>query len=209
MIAHLHVAGARPALVLLHGAGASHRAFEPLLPHLSGPEILAPSLPGREGSAGPPLSSVADMTKKIVKFVRDQGHHQIVVAGHSLGGALAIELTLTEPDLVCGLALVASGARLRVLPSILDGWRTEPAASDWRACDAFDRMDRLGEIDVPTRVIYGTNDPMTPPKYQAYLLQHITGAKGTELAGAGHDVVSERPAEVAAALMSLWSRFAP
>lgn len=203
----VHVAGDRPPLVLLHGAGESHHAWDALVPHLAGPELLVPDLPGRAHS-GPALDSVTDIAKVVAVMVRELGHFQVVVAGHSFGGAVALELALTEPELVCGLAMIASGARLRVMPSILDTLMSEPAKSDWRACNTFDRMSRVDEVAVPTRIIYGKNDVLTPPKYQAYLLEHITGAKGTEL-DASHDILRERPREVAQALMQLWSRFAP
>ena len=205
----LLIAGARPALLLLHGAAASHLALAPLAPLLPGPELIIPSLPGRLGSLGPPLSTVAALAAWAAALVRQLGHHQIVVAGHSLGGAIALELALSEPDLVCGLALIASGARLRVLPEILAATTNEPAASDWRACDTFDRLSSLAAVHVPTRIIHGTNDPLTPPKYQDWLVANITGAKRDAIVGAGHDVVGERPLEVANALGALWSRFAP
>jgi pimeloyl-ACP methyl ester carboxylesterase len=42
-----------------------------------------------------------------------------------MGGAIAITLALDFADLVAGLVLVATGARLRVAPAILDGIRSD------------------------------------------------------------------------------------
>jgi len=41
--------------------------------------------------------------------------------------------------------------------------------NDLRACDKFDIMDRLGDIDIPLLAVSGTEDVMTPPKYSQYL----------------------------------------
>jgi len=46
---------------------------------------------------------------------------QAIVAGHSMGGATAMTLALQHPQRAAGLVLVGTGARLRVLPAILEG----------------------------------------------------------------------------------------
>jgi pimeloyl-ACP methyl ester carboxylesterase len=45
----------------------------------------------------------------------------VVLAGHSLGGAIALALGLQRPEWLEGLVLVGTGCRLRVLPEILEG----------------------------------------------------------------------------------------
>jgi pimeloyl-ACP methyl ester carboxylesterase len=44
-----------------------------------------------------------------------------------MGGAIALCIALARPDLLSGLVLVGTGARLRVSPEILEGLRTSPA----------------------------------------------------------------------------------
>ena len=67
---------------------------------------------------------------------------------------------------------------------------------DFVACDAFDVMTRLGEISVPTFVLCGSQDVMTPAKYSTYLRDHIRGATLHLVEGAGHMVMVERPEAV-------------
>jgi pimeloyl-ACP methyl ester carboxylesterase len=63
------------------------------------------------------------------------------VIGHSLGGAVALELALARPDLVDGLVLVATGARLPVPDHAL-----ERAAADFRAeCERVVRASFVSE----------------------------------------------------------------
>ena len=68
------------------------------------------------------------------------------------------------------------------------------------ACDAFNVMDRLGEIRCPTLAICGTADRLTPPKYSTYLRDNIPGAQLVLVEGAGHMVMLEQPEAVSQAI---------
>ncbi len=85
---------------------------------------------------------------------------------------------------------------------------TEPAVlhGDFTACDLFDIRDRLAEIQVPTLVIGGTDDKMTPLRFSRYLAERISGARLEVLEGAGHMMALEQPAAVAAAVTQFLSR---
>ena len=71
---------------------------------------------------------------------------------------------------------------------------------DYAACDAFDVMDRLGEVCCPTLAIGGTADMLTPPKYSVYLRDHIAGAELVLVDAAGHMVMLEKPEVVTRAI---------
>lgn len=91
--------------------------------------------------------------------------------------------------------------RLReVAPQVLHG--------DFVACDAFDRMADVGQIGVPTLIICGDADRMTPVKYSQYLAQQIRGAQMVVVPGAGHMVMLEQPAGVAQAVAGFLSGLA-
>jgi len=81
---------------------------------------------------------------------------------------------------------------LKTPPQVLHG--------DYAACDAFDVMERLGEVHCPTLVIGGTADRLTPPKYAIYLRDHIPGAELVLVDAAGHMVMLEKPEIVARAI---------
>lgn len=105
-------------LVLLHGAGCNHRSLAPLGEALRAADVILPSLPGRAGSDGPPLATVEAMAAWVDALTRALGVERFFLAGHSLGGATAMELALGS-ERVLGVALVATGARLRVHPATL------------------------------------------------------------------------------------------
>jgi pimeloyl-ACP methyl ester carboxylesterase len=69
----------------------------------------------------------------------------------------------------------------------------ETAIRDFTACDTFDVMARLPEIKAPVLVISGNDDTTTPPKYAAYLSQHIAGAELVTIPDAAHLAPLEQP----------------
>lgn len=71
---------------------------------------------------------------------------------------------------------------------------------DFRACDAFDLMQEIAAIRLPTQVICGEEDRLTPVKYARFLQQQIPGAALTIIPGAGHLVMLEKPVEFNRAL---------
>jgi pimeloyl-ACP methyl ester carboxylesterase len=228
--------GHQPTTVLLHGAGANHHFFDELVRAMGGLDVVVPCLPGRCGSGARALDTVADHATWLRSVLRKLSLKRVVLVGHSLGGAIAIEyaVTGTEPPApeIAGLVLVATGARLRVGKPILDAVaeavgsgmpvdtaqlrylpdthpdviaRLEeleaktPAASvmsDWKAADGFDRMQDLGRVLVPTLVIGGSSDALTPPKYAEYLRDHIPDARLELIDGGGHMMPVERTADV-------------
>ena len=67
----------------------------------------------------------------------------------------------------------------------------EVQLNDLLACDRFDVMDQLGKIYLPTQVLCGSDDVMTPVKYADYLTEHMQNARGTVIPGATHFVQME------------------
>lgn len=71
---------------------------------------------------------------------------------------------------------------------------------DFVACDAFDRRADVARIAVPTLILCGDADRMTPVKYSQYLHEQIAGSQLVLVPGAGHMVMLERPRIVAQAV---------
>jgi pimeloyl-ACP methyl ester carboxylesterase len=73
---------------------------------------------------------------------------------------------------------------------------------DLLACNRFDVMDHLGEVQQNTLVICGADDQMTPVRYAQYLASSIPKARLNIIPDAGHMVMLEQPRSVADCLLS-------
>jgi pimeloyl-ACP methyl ester carboxylesterase len=113
-------------IVFVHGAAGSHLHWGLQVRALG--EItraVALDLPGH-GKSDPPGRNRVDAYRDVVLGLLDAlRFDRAVIVGHSMGGAIAQTLALAQPDRVAGLGLVGTGARLRVLPAILDGLRND------------------------------------------------------------------------------------
>ncbi len=65
--------------------------------------------------------------------------------------------------------------------------------NDFLCCDRFNVMNRLAEVKVPTLVLSGSLDLLTPPKYGQYLADNIEGAQFVVIEGGTHHFFAEKP----------------
>ena len=84
----------------------------------------------------------------------------------------------------------------------------DPASveQDYLACNDFDVMADVGSLAIPTLVMTGSQDRMTPPKYGRFLAENIPGAEYVAIEDAGHMLAQERPDEVAGAIIDFTGR---
>ncbi len=68
--------------------------------------------------------------------------------------------------------------------------------NDLSACDEFDVMERLKEITLPSLVVVGQDDVMTPVRYAEYLGRELQDAEVVVVPNAGHFVTLEQPEAV-------------
>lgn len=64
--------------------------------------------------------------------------------------------------------------------------------NDLGACLQFDVMNEVSKISVPTLIVYGNEDKLTPPKYSTYLNNQIKNSQLSLFEGVGHFPPIER-----------------
>jgi pimeloyl-ACP methyl ester carboxylesterase len=75
------------------------------------------SLPGHP--QGKPCTSVTEYTDWLRGYIRERDYNCVILAGHSLGGAIVMDYGLRYGDDLKALILIGTGARLRVHPDYL------------------------------------------------------------------------------------------
>jgi pimeloyl-ACP methyl ester carboxylesterase len=111
-------------VLLIHRAGGSARGWSAQLEALGGSRhCVAVDLPGHGESEGPAASTITEMANIVVEALEQLGLDQVVLSGHSMGGAVALDVALNHPERVRSLLLVSSGAKLRVAQPILQALR--------------------------------------------------------------------------------------
>lgn len=204
------------------------------------PNSEAVPLPGRSGDK--PCTSIEGYVEWLRDYIHRQRYRDVILVGHSMGGAISQLYGLKYGEEMRALVLIGTGARLRVLPSLLamfekmnkdaaawrrfvDGiyQRVAPEAkqvmvaarmrigaavtlNDLLCCDKFDIMDKVQAIKLPTLLICGSEDEMTPVKYTRYLADKIEGAKEVIIPGGTHFVYLEKPQEVNLAIEEFLAR---
>lgn len=121
-----------PSTVFIHGSGGDHRVWTHQTDCFMASAVL--DLPGHpEGDALEHVGALADA----VAHALDVSGHRGVLVGHSLGAAIAMHIALRRPDLVSGLVLVATGARLPVPEWAWDGLREDFEGECARLMEGF------------------------------------------------------------------------
>lgn len=112
--------GAGPPVVLLHGLSGSSANWVDVVPHLvARHRVLAVDLPGHGGSTPVPSGTGIDgFADAVAATLDERGVSDALVAGHSLGGQVALRVALRRPDLVRGLLLVAAAGITTTAPRV-------------------------------------------------------------------------------------------
>ena len=113
---HYLEAGEGPALVLIHGLGASTFTFQRVVPELARRfRVVALDLKGFGFSDRPDgdytLTAQADLVRQLMDRL---GIEKASVLGHSMGGAVAMRLALAHPERVERLILASSASDLEL-----------------------------------------------------------------------------------------------
>jgi pimeloyl-ACP methyl ester carboxylesterase len=104
-------------LIFLHGSGGCRESWHHQVRFFA--EADAVDLPGHP--EGEPCTSIDAYVEWLRDYIQERDYRNVVLVGHSLGGAIAFLYALRYPEDLEAIISVGSGARLRVHPMYLEG----------------------------------------------------------------------------------------
>ncbi len=212
--------GAGSSLVLLHGYGVSGAIWQRVLPLLAQHyRVIVVDLPGYGRSQFTGTWRLREIAPLLAGWLQQMGLPPAVLIGHSMGGAIAIHLTASAPELVDRLILVnAAGLPLRAqFPTLaarsigsffqpgngslpLQVLRDHLCTSRrllWQSAQEIARSDfrvELAMISVPTLIIWGERDLLLPLTLGHELQTALPHATFVTMPQCGHRPMLTQPA---------------
>ncbi|HXF45401.1 MAG TPA: alpha/beta hydrolase [Burkholderiaceae bacterium] len=120
---------AKPCIVLLHGAQGDHSVWilqSRWLAH-HGYAVLAFDLPGHGRSDGPAPTTVEQMADRIAACLQPLASPAFLLAGHSMGSLIALEVATRLRARAAGVALLGTAFPMRVSEALLAATREDPS----------------------------------------------------------------------------------
>lgn len=114
------------SIVFIHGSGCSSAVWAEQLERFSAEyHTVALDLPGHGQNPRSSCSSISELVECTWAEMLQLGLRRPVIVGHSLGGAVALQLALDHQEELGGLVLIGTGARLRIPPSLFEQVRND------------------------------------------------------------------------------------
>lgn len=120
---------ARPPVVLLHGAGGNHLVWPARMRHMAQTSVIAIDLPGHGESSLPACATIDTFTELLRDLVETLELDPFVLAGHSMGGAMALDFALAYPQRLAGLVVIGAGATMPVSAKLVETMREDFTAA--------------------------------------------------------------------------------
>ncbi len=118
-------------IVFVHGAGGNGQRWQNQLASLQGCYGVALDLPGHGQSGAEPCDQVFLYREWVKEFMEAMGIEGAVIAGHSMGGAIAMDLCVKYPQAVQGLLLISTAPYFKVSPERLAVYQRGEFRPQW------------------------------------------------------------------------------
>jgi len=137
------------SIIFVHGSGACGDIWRYQTTYFS--DSHAVNLPGHPH--GQILKSVEQCVDWLRQYLKARGCKDVVLAGHSFGGAIALMYALKYPQDFKGIVIIGSGARLRVHSTFLTPCEEAIKGDPHKWHEMIEEMYRLTPADYRKEVV--------------------------------------------------------
>jgi pimeloyl-ACP methyl ester carboxylesterase len=190
---------ASPTLLFLPGASGNTALWRPLADRLIHPGArVFFGWPGfGEVPADPDVTGIDDLVACVAARIVGP----VDLLAQSMGGLVALQVALQKPTLVRHLVLSVTSGGLDVGAFGGQDWRPtfrqhHPTVPRWFEEARQDLSDDLARLTVPTLLLWGDADPISPVAVGRRLAQLLPDARLVVISGGTHDLVHDRAADV-------------
>jgi len=187
---------AAPVVLMLHGNGENLETMRQsgLFADFAsvGAGVLAIDYPGYGRSPGTPseAANLAAAEAAWTWLLPNGGSRPRVIAGWSLGAAVAAQLAARHHDEPAGVMLLSAWDRLDAVARLhFPGWMVGALLSE-----RYDSAEAAKRITAPALLVHGDRDTIIPIELGRQLYAALPGEKRwVEVRGAGHNDLLSRP----------------
>jgi len=137
------------SIIFIHGSGGCRDIWRYQTEYF--PSSHAVNLPGHP--YGKALDSVEECVEWLNKYIQGKGFKDVVLAGHSFGGAIALMYALRYRQELKGVIIIGSGARLRVHPMFLTPCEEAIKGNTQKWYELVEEMYRLTPEDYKREMV--------------------------------------------------------
>lgn len=153
--------------------------------------------PGFGGMPGDPsVNGLSDLAARVVAAITGP----TVLFAQSMGGIIALRTALAVPDQVRALVLSVTSGGIDVASLGAVDWRVampdDPTLPPWFRDAREDLSAELGRVQIPTLLLWGDADPLSPPAVGRRLAELLPRAELVVVPGGEHDLAQARSADV-------------
>lgn len=187
-------------LLFLPGASGNTPFWQPVSQLLAHPaERLHLGWPGFGVTpADPQVHGLKDLVASVVAAIQTP----TALIAQSMGGVIAVLAALAKPQLITHLVLSVTSDGMDMARFGAEDWRpgflaANPALPDWFASDRQDLTRQLPGLNIPTLLLWGDADPLSPVAVGQRLAALLPRAELHVFPGGEHDLGHTRAREIA------------